>query len=113
LDATAYDGAVNFDTATQVGVTVDQSAAPLVDTVRYADLQQLHALPDIHTSLLQMMAMLYLARLILKLLPQEPPDFISMAFLKAEVIIGLWIQIYYPMAFMNLKPKVVQPQLFT
>jgi hypothetical protein len=36
LDATAYDGAGNFDAATQVGVTVDQSAAPLVDTVRYA-----------------------------------------------------------------------------
>jgi hypothetical protein len=36
LDATAYDGAGNFDTATQIGVTVDQSAAPLVDTIRYA-----------------------------------------------------------------------------
>jgi hypothetical protein len=36
LDATAYDGAGNFDTATQVSVTVDQSQAPLVDTVRYA-----------------------------------------------------------------------------
>jgi hypothetical protein len=36
LDATAYDGAGNSDASTQVGVTVDQSAAPLVDTVRYA-----------------------------------------------------------------------------
>jgi hypothetical protein len=36
LDATAYDGAGNFGTATQISVTVDQSQAPLVDTVRYA-----------------------------------------------------------------------------
>jgi hypothetical protein len=36
LDATAYDGAGNSGTAATVSVTVDQSAAPLVDTVRYA-----------------------------------------------------------------------------
>jgi hypothetical protein len=36
LDATAYDGAGNSGSATQISVTVDQSQAPLVDTVRYA-----------------------------------------------------------------------------
>jgi hypothetical protein len=36
IDATAYDGAGNFASATTVNVVVDQSAAPLVDTVKYA-----------------------------------------------------------------------------
>ena len=36
VGAIAYDGAGNSDAADAVSVTVDQSAAPLVDTVRYA-----------------------------------------------------------------------------
>lgn len=36
VGATAYDVAGNNDVAAQISVTVDQSAAPLVDTVRYA-----------------------------------------------------------------------------
>jgi hypothetical protein len=36
VDATAYDGAGNFDAAATVNVVVDQSQAPLVDTVKYA-----------------------------------------------------------------------------
>jgi hypothetical protein len=36
LGATAYDGAGNYATATAVSVIVDQSAAPLINTVRYA-----------------------------------------------------------------------------
>jgi hypothetical protein len=36
IDATAYDGASNTGSAAQVTVTVDQSAAPLVDVQKYA-----------------------------------------------------------------------------
>jgi hypothetical protein len=36
LDATAYDRAGNFDQATQISVTVDQSAAPPTDVQKYA-----------------------------------------------------------------------------
>jgi hypothetical protein len=36
IDATAYDMAGNFDSASQVAVTVDQSAAPATDVQKYA-----------------------------------------------------------------------------